>query len=291
MITRVYKLALSYKNPLHWVPNIMWRFPETISDLRVYFIVGAPRSGTTLLQKMVSSHSMLFSIQTETGVFSFQNLFVADKNHFELTEKERGELFVQARDIVDYFDKGVRTLMRKNNGKEFVEKTPQHVNYLPLILNHFPNSKVIHLVRDGRDCYCSAKNYPNLIPQAESCITFARYWKKCVSNPLRFRNSTNLITVRYEDLVNNPRNQLGKIMSFIGFPLEEQQLDPAVFGNDRRAEQAPFHRLSSAVSPASVLRWQTELTAMEKDQFEQIASHELSEFGYETSLFFTKKQL
>jgi hypothetical protein len=282
MIKRLYSLIRSYQDPRDWIPNIAWRFPQSTSDLAVIFVVGAPRSGTTLLQNILACHSALCSIEKETGIFSFQNLFSPTADPFGLGQRQTRELQTKSRDIVNYFEKGVKVLVEKSGGnKIFVEKTPQHVNYLSFILKYFPEAKIIHIVRDGRDCYCSARQHAGFIPQSTNIKTFAKYWKKCVSNPIRFASSPGLLTVVYEDLVIDPKASMENIMSFIGLPFEETQLDFTRYGNDQRAKWKEFSRLNSSISGDSRMRWRYELNDDEKFKFKKIAQPELEYYGYE----------
>ena len=83
-MNRIILLAKTYRDPACWWPNVTWRFPRTISEGNPVFVVGAPRSGTTLLQRMLSVHPDLFSIEAETGLFSMQNIFDPARRHFDL---------------------------------------------------------------------------------------------------------------------------------------------------------------------------------------------------------------
>ena len=277
MVAKLIKSLKTYNDPRFWVENIVWRFPATISDTETVFVVGAPRSGTTLLQRVLSVHSQLFSIERETGIFSYRNIFEPKQNYFDLPEPQFRLILDNSTDIVNFFDNVVRILKAENGNKRFVEKTPQHVLYLPFILKHFPKSAVIHIVRDGRDCYCSSKSHPD-IPQNQSATASAKYWKKCVRIPARYRDA--ILTVSYEDFVSETKKTLTKIMDFIHYKVEDSQLDPLSVGDDARANLKHFERLKSPISSASVARWKEELTDKEVYEFERIARKELELYGY-----------
>ena len=259
------------------IRNIRWRMPHTVSDRRLIFVVGAPRSGTTLLQRVLASHSQLFSIQGETGIFSARNIFA--REHFKLSREDTSELFTQSRDIVDFFSRGVGLLESRHGEGTFVEKTPQHVKHLRFLVKHFPEARFIHIVRDGRDCFCSAQSHPN-IPQRSSVTTFAKYWRTCIRCASDVEDESNVFTVRYEDFTAQPDRVLGGIMASLQLEQEPGQFDPTKTGEDQRSQHAHFRRLTSTISSETVARWQREMSHEQAADFEMIAGAELLRHGY-----------
>jgi len=171
-------LAQSYiRDPKNLFRNVSWRFPKTISPKKIVFVVGAPRSGTTLLQRILTVHPELFSIEFETGIFSYQNIF--SRRHFGFSKEQLKSLFENSKDLVNFFHNSIEILENQNPGKTFVEKTPQHILHLRFLIKHFPNAKFVHIYRDGRDCYLSSLEHPN-IPQRHSPASFAKYWRRCL---------------------------------------------------------------------------------------------------------------
>lgn len=282
MIKQVSNLAISYLvDPKHWIKNIIWRFPTTISSQKVVFVIGAPRSGTTLLQNIIASHDELFSIEGETGIFSYQNLFAKNRKHFGLSDEEIEKIMSESKDIVDFFQKGINVISKQNGNKIFIEKTPQHILYLEFLLKHFPNAKFVHIVRDGRDAFCSARKHSG-IQQNTSLKRYVNYWKKCVSCPMLTKNTSALYTVKYEDLSNNPKVEIEKVMKFLALSFQEKQVNPNSFGMDKRADCKEFEMLKSPISPKSVNKWKTELTDEEKKIFLEKVSRQLMFYGYST---------
>lgn len=254
-----------------------WRLPRTTSEARTIFVFGAPRSGTSLVQSVLAAHSELFSIPGETGIFSRQNIF--GRRHFGLSWAENQTLFRESRDVVDFFDRGVRLLESRSAGRTFVEKTPQHVLKLPFLTRRFPLARFVHVVRDGRDCFVSAKFHPG-IPQASSARRFAAYWKRCVEAPLSMEPDARLFRVRYEDFVRAASAELEKVMRFLELEMEDLQLDPVRFGNQARARRGEFRLLRETVTDRHVGRWRAELSGAERRDFERVASEALAAYGY-----------
>ena len=277
-MSRVLNVLRSYaRNPAHVPRNLTWRLPRTTSASRTVFVVGAPRSGTSLVQSVLAAHSELFSIPGETGLFSLQNIF--GRRHFGLSWAENRSLFADSRDLVDFFDRAVGLLESRRPGSTFVEKTPQHVLRLAFLARRFPNARFVHVVRDGRDCFASAKSHPG-IPQASSARRFARYWRKCVDSALRMSGNPRLLTLRYEDFARSAPGELGRTMRFLELEPEPGQLDPANFGSHKRGRREEFHLLRSAVSDARVGRFRAELSPAERRVFERVAARQLAAHGY-----------
>jgi hypothetical protein len=256
---------------------LTWRARRTISESRTVFVVGSPRSGTSLIQSVLAAHSQLFSIPGETGLFTHQNIFA--RRHFGLSWAENRALLLASRDVVDFFDRGVRLLESRNDNRTFVEKTPQHVLRLEFLSRRFPNARFVHVVRDGRDCFASAKTHAG-IPQATSARRFARYWTRCVEVPLRMDGNPRLLTIRYEDFVRTSAPELARVMGFLNLELEERQLDPEWFGSHKRGHRDEFRLLRSPVSERRVGRWRTELSTAERRDFERRARRPLAAYGY-----------
>jgi hypothetical protein len=272
-------LASYLKQPEYLVKNIKWRFPKKHSKLSIVFVIGAPRSGTTLLQNILASHSKYFSIKSETGFFLYHNIFDPKKRYFGYSRSELNEFIKNSSDIIEFFETCIYNLDNFDQHKRFIEKTPNHILHLNFLMKYFENGKFIHIVRDGRDCYCSSKNN-KWVPQQKSPKIFAKYWRKCVKNISTNMSNERLKTIKYENLVSNPEYSIKNIMHFLGDNIEISQLDPKVYGNDPRARDFAFNMLNKKINSCSVQRWKKELTKEEIEIFDNIAGKELSAFGY-----------
>lgn len=273
-------ILISYiKTPQYWIKNIIWRFPKTICNKEIIFVIGTPRSGTTLLQKILEANSKLFSIQGETGLFSLQNFFDPNRKHFDLNKEIKNNFLKVSKDSVDFFDNCVGLLMREELNKKFVEKTPQHILYLKFLVKHFPKSKFIHIVRDGRDCYCSARKHP-WIPQSKNITTFSKYYSKCLDQIILMESNKNVYTIKYEDLVLNSNSEVSKLMNFLNLDFEVSQIDITNISKDKRSKLKQFQKLNQNINSSSVGRWESELNSNEVLKFKKVAGKQLNYFGY-----------
>lgn len=273
------KVLRSYQHRTQLIKNLTWRFFPKSSDLEIVFVVGAPRSGTTLMHRILSCHSRFFAIDQETGFFSKSNYFNLD--HFALGAPDWPLVVDQASGPGEYFGNAIEVIREREHVVDgiFVEKTPQHVLCLKQLLRIFSSAKVIHIIRDGRDCYRSSKAHPS-IPQRKSADCFANYWKSCLAARASCGDDPRIHDVRYEDLAQQPEEELSALMTFLGEKLEPGQLDPSSLASDKRSDRQVFERLKEPISPKTVGQWKRDLTKEEVDVFERIAAERLVKWSY-----------
>lgn len=271
-------------SPQRIIKNIQLRKVNVFSEKTHVFILGAPRSGTTLLQTLISAHPNFYGIDQETALMTHQNVFKSEwRQAFDnlmLTEK----MIWDSNDIVQLFDSFAESIASREKSEHlrFVEKTPQHVNYLGNILRWFPNAQILHIHRDGRDCYCSARLHKG-IPTGASLSSYANYWKRCIANRQKYTKHPRVYDISYEELTAKTEPTLTKIMDFLGDEMVASQLDCNQRKSDQRSKQSEFSKLAKPVDTTSIGRWRTELSNKEVVKYEQIAKKELQEMGYKIS--------
>lgn len=262
-----------------------------------FFIVGCPRSGTTLLRLMVDGHS---------------NLAVPPESHFVVPLAYPRRLrpllrpvvvedilpYLSARDWeVDHDE--VRSAVARAAPLSYAElvsavfgayaaaqgkprwgdKTPRYVDHLPTIAELFPNARFIHLIRDGREVAASLAER-RWGPQ--SAVLGAFVWRRAIR---RARAAGRMLggrymELRYEGLVTDTEAQLRRICEFLGEDYEAGMLayasrDPA----DRAAKSTGFRHLTSP--PIAGLRdWTAGLTSLERRGVEAVCRDVLVELGY-----------
>jgi protein-tyrosine sulfotransferase len=262
---------------------LSWRFPKTLSTKKHIFVIGAPRSGTTLLEAILAVHPNLTSLRQELAIFSFRNIFELERLAFSLTKTETAAaLFQESTDVIEFYDKLAESALRIHGGKRFLEKTPQNILHLAFLRNNFPNAQFININRDGRDCYCSAQSNPYVI-QANKVEDYAKYWRRCVESRNRFGNDPNIIDIRYEELTSAPERVTKSLMSFLGEDFLPEQIQSNQY-SQHGASQAPFFKkLSGPIDTSSHNQWQSKLSEQEIKQFERIAGSQLVQLGYALS--------
>ena len=268
---------------------------QEISAKAPFFIIGHPRSGTTLLQILLDAHPNIV-IPPESHIFvRFAEIF---DSYGDLSEVSNLELFVQdilnderiklwglnisvvdfCRQLKTFSIKGVLSLLfelyAQREGKtRWGDKTPQHALYLQEIKRVFPEGKFIHLVRDGRDV---AESLKRVIIGKKSISGIAHRWKKYILFFQEFKltlQPDDFIEVYYEDLVQNTEYELSKILEFLGEnPQDLVKFIPDTGRKQEYLKSKTVHSsLNEAISSKKVGIFQKKMRKRDIEIFESIA--------------------
>ena len=252
------------------------------------FIVGSPRSGTTLLQSIIASHSELFS-PPETSFFDRiiprmgvrfsdpdckidkQSAKIISRD-FELMTGKSAELELDVqRDttIKDAFENLLSKFNRENK-PGWVEKTTNHATCMLAIRRFYPRVKFIHIIRDPVDSVASMVHIKptNIsdyrISYFSSYFGSARLWNKCVSLAFLYPDQENVQHVFYEDLVRNPEAVVTSLCEYLKIPFEASMLNSfhktaaTLFSE----QSCPWQKqnLCSGFNESSVHKWRNRLS-------------------------------
>ncbi|MEM9275908.1 MAG: sulfotransferase [Cyanobacteria bacterium P01_F01_bin.143] len=277
------KRIQSFLKPLQVARNLVWRYGARISYSPHVFVIGAPRSGTTLLFSILAAHPSFAAINNETYFFTFRDVFKLE-NYSRLSDfggpskKEFGELLSNSQDLVDFYDNVAKFMIERDGGSRFLEKSPIHTIYLGYLIKKFPNAKFINLIRDGRDCYVSYSR----LPYCESIEKYAKRWRDSIRVRQKQGKNTQIIDVRYEDLVNQPEAITHKIMDFIGEKFYAHQVTTQGYSNPRIFNEHSGHeRLNKPIKANTVGKWREQLNPRQIDSFNKIAKKELKSLEYD----------
>lgn len=208
------------------------------------FIVGYPRSGTTLLQALLATQAGILSLP-ETHFFCTVNRFVkTDKKgfielncleqvfekiyekmdlRFRPTEIEELTFYTKIKKlkpknlfeyIVYYYIK--KETAKKNNPWRWLEKTPNHAFFLGLIFSFYPEARFINIIRHPVPAVYSRKtSFP--YSKDKTLDWLAQRWKLNVEKTEAFarENPGKLYSLKYEDLTDHLENELKKIGGFL----------------------------------------------------------------------------
>jgi hypothetical protein len=268
------------------------------------FVVGCPRSGTTLLYHMLLSTGTFAMYTTESQAFTlleprFGDLKVERNRHRLLKEWGKSSLFTcTGLNLTDVeratkgcqnageFLRVVMDLMVRAQGmKRWAECTPDHLLALPRIQETIPEALVIHIIRDGRDVALSLAKQRWIRPlpwdREEFLPCAALYWEWIVN---RGRTHGKAMAGRYkeicyEDLINEPDAVLGDIGDFIGQRLDYAQIKTVGLGSIRRPNSS-FGKNDGSGEFRPVARWKKSLAGSRLEQIENLIGATLSDLGY-----------
>jgi len=271
------------------------------------FIVGAPRSGTTLLQYMLRSHPRI-SLPTGESHFIvplYRNAATfGDLTKIENIRTVLAEMYRRSADFLDTdlhgfkFDidtcakrlhsKGCNTLpdivaglFSENAAGEgkirWGDKTPYYVLHLPKILDWFPDAQVIHLVRDGRDCALSLFSRRHDF-RVYNTYHAAKYWQQYVEAGRAWGLEAGghiYLEIRYEDILADPAKALHRVCEF----LDEEYSDMVVnFKKAGEAGKTPL--VQRSVQSENTQKWRQSMSLRQIRVFESAAGDTLEACGY-----------
>ncbi|MFN2289299.1 MAG: sulfotransferase [Chromatocurvus sp.] len=268
-----------------------------------FFVVGAQRSGTTMLRLMLQQHSELCVPFESAFIPEFYHRqaefgdLAREANMAELLSEicqnpfvKKGELVpdpsaVLGRDPQSYAElihAIFSELASRQHKPRWGDKTPGYEEEINLLWELFPGCDFVHLVRDGRDVAGSLRSLPwgsrDLIKSARDWS-----WKVQLGRKMGSMIPGHYIEVHYEDLVRQPRETLRRICGFLDSPFEETMLNyPDSARKEMPAASLSWHQSSiNAPNIDKVQAWRRTMSHADQIVFDQVAGQTLELFGYE----------
>lgn len=212
------------------------------------FVVGCPRSGTTLLQSILltdpsimsfpESHFFVNLFKGRSQLRKRFNLaspysrpgfetFISEAGHPEMkTSLPRHGLSL--RQHTRAFTQTLDAIAKQHHKFIWIEKTPDHVKFIDFIETHVSDARFIHIVRHGPDVVASLYDVTHKYPlewegpwDIDRCL---RKWMTSVTNTYRHRDKPNHLMVSYTNLVQDPALASQRLGHFIGANLAPASL-------------------------------------------------------------------
>ncbi len=227
------------------------------SDKIIIFIVGMPRSGTSLIEQILSSNKNVYGAGELPFIGNLaENLFFKNKTklNFNSLKEIEEKKFIELNK--DYFKK---LSSFETNKKIFIDKAPFNFKWIGLIKKIIPNSKIIHCKRDAMDvCWSNYKNFFSSIKMNYSnnfkniayfynlYLDIMNYWKN------KFKKE--IYDIEYENLINDPEKEIKNLVSFCELDWNENYLK--FYENKKTVSTASLAQVRSPLYKSSVKKWE-----------------------------------
>jgi len=291
-----------------------------ITDFNPVFIVGTSRSGTTMLNRILGNNSQIYNMNE---LHFFGDLWDPYTDKYHIGKQKAVEISSillsrihqpfwdakptaddrnQAEEVVseisiDSLSPPIvfqKTLLHElNNAKKrfIVEQTPKNIFYISKLLEFFPNSKFLHLIRDPRAVLFSQKNrwrrrwLGSKAPLFEMARVFINYhpytvakvWKKTVEISYHFKDHPQYKRVFFEHLLETPEIEVRSICRFLGISFESKMLDIPQVGSSVREDSSNKKGVSAEVA----YRWKGRLSKGDVAFCEMLLGQMMKELHYD----------
>ena len=272
------------------------------------FIVGSPRSGTTLLQRIIRSHS---NISSPTGESQFivplyRNVDIfGDLSRLENIRRVLKEMYRINPNYLETDFHGIRFdiptlsqqfydekrntlpkiisgLLEKNaNGEgkgRWLDKTPYYTLHMKTLKELFPNARFVHIIRDGRDCALSMlKRRKDL--NIHNIFFAGQIWKQYVETGQEIGSklgSKRYFELRYEDLIKDQDYNIKGICKFLGEDFENSMID--FQKSTDKYNKTPL--LAKPIQTDNHSKWLEKMPARQVRVFESVAGDTLKRNNY-----------
>jgi tetratricopeptide (TPR) repeat protein len=252
------KSLLSFTNKLITTPDLhrLSRKANVASDgdAQPIFIVGMPRSGSSLLEKVLTSHSEVGSLgehsrlwQLFRGIDSRSSYDTSGLPAALDTDTHQPQIKRYRNDISQ----------RVPGVTSYVDKSLNHFRLVGYIKQIFPRAKFIHIKRNPMDtCFgCFETKFTkgheytfsldSLADEYKAYTRLMHFWQALLPE--------DILEVRYEDLTQNSETTIRRCFDFIGLPMEEQCLQPEL--NESQILTASTDQVREAIHTNSIGRW------------------------------------
>ena len=188
------------------------------------FVVGMPRSGTSLIERILSSHDKVFG----AGELPFLAEIIL--SNIKNNSKDLQSFFHNKENLnslaKSYLDK---VSIIKNNGKVILDKSLLNFLWIGFIKILFPQAKIIHVKRNAKDtCLSCYKNLfdsnlnftykkSDLTSYYNAYLDLMNFWEKILNE--------SIYTINYEDIINNPQKNISALLTFCNLDYDEKCLN------------------------------------------------------------------
>ncbi|HEY4797652.1 MAG TPA: sulfotransferase [Bacteroidia bacterium] len=266
--------------------------------MKFIFVGGCGRSGTTPVQKILSSHSRIVGGPEFDFTIDIMNLYDKMNSPFFLNRQK----FFYNKDFLSgnirsFYSSFFEMAFRRKPGAEFVsEKTPVNINVAETLLMLFPDSYFVNVIRDGRDVLVSHfevnrryKQKAQDMGKGFSTQSICSIWNSAIDKYFSLKNnemlSGRVFSVCYEQLVRNPNEEIKKLTAFLGLEFEAEMLHPEkILAQTNKIEMDDIwytrEQYEQPLNASKIGRWKKELTFIQRIEANHLMKENLRRLGY-----------
>jgi len=274
---------------------------EKTLEKKIVWVFGSPRSGTTWLGTQLLSHKKNITwhepyIGYHLGLF--KKSWYKNRKEYFFSEYHKNNWLPFLRKLILARTFSLSQTLEKN----IIIKEPNGSNSADIIMECFPNSKLIFLQRDGRDVVDSlmdthqanswSKQIPNLnrkpleteIVKNEAIKKYSENWKEITNivwETFKKHKPEFCLLVKYEDLIKDTHSNLKKIYQFLDVNIENSELNEIIERHDFKnipSDQKGSGKFYRSASPGA---WKNNFTTKEQELMNSIMSETLKQFEYQ----------
>lgn len=238
--------------------EILHPTPTGFTSAEPIFIIGLPRTGTTLIERMLSSHTDVLSVGESNN---FASELIRETRRISDDRVLTRDQLVKRSATVDFAALGESyinsTRPRSGEFSHFVDKLPLNFLYTGLIHLALPNAKIVHVIRHPMDtCYAIYKKlfrgaYPFSYDLEELGKYFLAYTD--LMNHWHQLLPGRIFKIAYEDLIFEPRKQLGDLLEYCELDWQENCLNFQT--NPQPTTTASASQVRQPIYTSSIGKW------------------------------------
>lgn len=250
------------------------------------FIVGYPRSGTTMVEQTLTAHPLVSAGDELVFINDLTRVgprWLGSPQQYPeaLADLWMGDNLLVLDQFRDYYlDRAEQLEIWEEGARFFTDKMPLNETHLGLIQLVFPHAPIIHVRRHPLDILIS--NYSNFLThgfnQAFDAVTIAKHYALIDGLVTHYREQLDLryLELRYEDLVKDQETHVRKMLEFCGLEFDSKVL--SFHENQRYARTASYAQVTEKLYDSSVFRYRHYRKHL--DQAAEILKPVIERLGY-----------
>lgn len=242
------------------VETFNWQFftqaaRATVRSQKPIFIIGMPRSGTSLTEQILASHPDVYGAGELTDIGDEVQFFLRSEKHADYPRSMLGITSDELNGIANRYLQHLEDLAP--TAKRVTDKQPTNFLHLGLISLAFPEAKIIHCTRNPMDnclsiyfqAFSDANAYAN---DLHDIGLYYRQYQKLMEHT-RGLIDNEVLDVAYEDLVNDQENMTRRLLEFVGLDWDERCLS---FHENKRFVATPsYDQVREKIYTNAIERW------------------------------------